>query len=876
MPTEESLPAPPIDVRRTALVFASVALAGLLAHVFRLEGKSIRNLLAFTGGVYLIHTVLAPRWKEPFFALASVAAVFLFVGQVGGSYVSAAWVVGLGLGLLALCHLPVPFVLRVLLVLAAGVVLAWMRGSGSLPLLDSVADSMRNRRWLPIPTGVWVMLGAMFMFRLIIYLYDLRNVRPTLASSLAYFFLFPNVVVFPLFPVVDYRQFRTKRKPSADPGVHAKGAQWVMRGVLHLLCYRFVYLFLTVPELEVQNLGDLARFLVSMYLLYLRVSGLFHLAVGILCLFDYDLPATNQHYYLASSFSDYWRRINVYWKDFMMKVFYYPAFFRLRKLGQRNAMVLATVVVFAVTWALHSYQWFWILGTFPLQWSDGIFWGALGLLAVANLVWNETRGSKAPRGNRPWTWAQSFSIAWKTIAVFITVSILWSIWTVQDLQQWRSLFVFTDDKWYRGIDKLALGGAAILVGGTVWGYLHRRGPWAALWSTKVTTPRMVLTMAGIAVLSVIGAERVAQKAGPRAADMIADLRYRVYNKRDQAQADRGYYEELMSVASFSSSVWQVMQERQDEQVFEEGRAPGRRLPPRSRELDFVPLRGGGMMSVPVKGFLAWELPPNQRLEVRGAAYETNEWGMRDRAYSKEKPEGVCRLAVLGASHVVGAGVPVEGTFPSLLEQWLNERAGPGRSYEVLNFAVDNYTMAQHLYLLEQKIIDFEPDLVLMVAHANDASRSVRHLTRWVVHRETSPYPELDRLLRDAGTAKGMAEPEVQKKLFRASNTLTNWSYRRFHRKCREIGAKSVWVYLQTLDIGSNRNRDLFQAARNCGFDAVVDLADVYEDHDKPSLQISESDSHPNADGHRIVGERLFDAVLAVDREQGWGLLPGRG
>ena len=31
-------------------------------------------------------------------------------------------------------------------------------------------------------------------------------------------------------------------------------------------------------------------------------------------------------YYLASSFTDYWRRINIYWKDFMVKLFFNPAF----------------------------------------------------------------------------------------------------------------------------------------------------------------------------------------------------------------------------------------------------------------------------------------------------------------------------------------------------------------------------------------------------------------------------------------------------------------------------------------------------------------------------------------------------------------------
>ena len=42
---------------------------------------------------------------------------------------------------------------------------------------------------------------------------------------------------------------------------------------------------------------------------------------------------------LASSFTDFWRRINIYWKDFMLKVFYYPAVFRLKKLGATNAII---------------------------------------------------------------------------------------------------------------------------------------------------------------------------------------------------------------------------------------------------------------------------------------------------------------------------------------------------------------------------------------------------------------------------------------------------------------------------------------------------------------------------------------------------------
>jgi len=67
--------------------------------------------------------------------------------------------------------------------------------------------------------------------------------------------------------------------------------------------------------------------MVSTFLLYLRISGQFHLVIGMLYLFGFRLPETHHRYLLASSFTDFWRRINIYWKDFMMKLVYYPSFF---------------------------------------------------------------------------------------------------------------------------------------------------------------------------------------------------------------------------------------------------------------------------------------------------------------------------------------------------------------------------------------------------------------------------------------------------------------------------------------------------------------------------------------------------------------------
>ena len=68
---------------------------------------------------------------------------------------------------------------------------------------------------------------------------------------------------------------------------------------------------------------------------------------------------------LSSSFTDFWRRINIYWKNFMQKIFFTPANFWLRpKIGARGALFGAAAFTFFITWAFHAYQWFWIRGDF--------------------------------------------------------------------------------------------------------------------------------------------------------------------------------------------------------------------------------------------------------------------------------------------------------------------------------------------------------------------------------------------------------------------------------------------------------------------------------------------------------------------------------
>ncbi len=367
-------------MRFTAIVL-QLGLLALLIKRYNLESPAFfqLTLLAFLG--FAVHYFLPMRFRLPFFAGLSLLAIVMVLGVV-----PSAWLIGIGLVLIGLCHAPLPFWVRAAILAAAGCILGAMRGG-----------------WLPsvMPLAVWPILGSMYMFRLIVYLYDLHHRRPakSLSQSLSYFFMLPNIC-FPLFPIVDFQAFQSKYFNEDRFAIYQKGAHWILRGVVHLLIYRLLYKNWGISLYDVANAGDLVHYCVWSFLLYLRVSGQFHIIVGMLHLFGFNLAETHHFYYLASSFTDFWRRINIYWKDFMMKVFFYPCYFRLRLRGPMESLVLSTLAVFFVTWILHSVQWFWLRGSFLFSGHDILFWSILAAMVVANSLWEMKFGASGWVANR--------------------------------------------------------------------------------------------------------------------------------------------------------------------------------------------------------------------------------------------------------------------------------------------------------------------------------------------------------------------------------------------------------------------------------------------------------------------------------------------
>ena len=792
----------------------------LVILAYEIEGAAFGTLATVAFGGFLFHHFLPQAYRLPFFVCLSLAGTVLVLGLA-----PAAWVFGIGLALIALCHLPATHSLRILLLITFGVCLAWTR--------SHVPAST-------IPAAVWPTLGAMFMFRLIVYVYDLHHKAAPFSiwRSLGYFFMLPNVC-FPLFPIIDYKTYCTTHFNTKPLEIYRTGLQWIFRGVLQLLAYRIVYHHILIHPLEVTDLFGVTRFAVATFFLYLRVSGQFHIIIGLLHLFGFNLPETHHLYYLSSSFTDFWRRINIYWKDFITKLFFYPLLFRIRKWGPVKALAIATFGAFFATWLLHSYQSFWLLGTVGLTWQDTVFWWALAALVLANALYEARRGRPRSLAPRPRTLVGEARRVLCTLGTFAVICLLWTVWNCESVNELSWLATTATSVTAKGLVVIVVGAfglsvAAVLLGSSV----AQRTDVPAPPSSRKNTWSSIGTVAGSCLL-LLGAELPSlMTLSVQQSGLLNALTHERLNERDAELQQRGYYETL--TRSGSNTVPGHIG-----QVGEQVQSPEIRLMRYRSDL------------------LYDELSPSLSLSFNNAIFTTNRWGMRDRDYTKAKPPGTYRIVVLGASHEMGASVNDTETLENVLEDRLNQERQDGKQYEILNFAVRGYGIVQKLLQLEVNAVEFQPDAVFFFTYSDEFARTIDHLAKGL--RNDLAVPEsyktfLNQLYEKAGIDRDTPGEVVRTRLRPYGPEIVQSVLRRLAGVCRERDIKAFVVYRpEVIDSPWNaqRKEQLMGFATEAHL-PVLDLsASFHEIADRQKLAVSAADTHCNALAHRLLAAELY-------------------
>jgi hypothetical protein len=805
-------------------ILLGLSLLGVVIRQFHLETQAVYdNIIPLVSYGFLIHYLLPARYRLPYFLLLSLAAL---VGILG--LTNSVWLLAIGLSLVGLAHIPVRHGIRVLLLLAAGVLLAVIRAG-----------------WIEASrlAVIWPVLASMFMFRLIVYMYDLRHgkAKPTLASTLAYFFVLPNVV-FPFFPIVDYGTFRRTYYDDEQHAIYQKGLQWMLRGTVHLLLYRYLNYYVMLSPQEVTNAAELVRYLVANFALYVRISGQFHLIIGLLHLFGFNLPETHHLYFLASSFTDIWRRINIYWKDFMLKVFYYPVYFRIRQWGPTTSLVVATTIVFVLTWFLHAYQWFWLRGSFLLTAQDILFWLILTVLIIANMLYEAKRGRERSLGQRGLSLGKTVALAMRAASVFTIMAVLWALWGGESIQDWLSLLsVVQSTPGDMAVLLLAFLALVAVMGVAMWA--SARGARAVGAKPEQAPVGRTFAATGVPLLFLLllGNPAVQGRLGGPVQAFLGDLTVNRLSDREAVLLQRGYYEDLVGVDRFNSQLWEIYTKRPSDW-------------PSIMETEVARPTGDNLMV---------ELTPSTTINFQGALLSTNRWGMRDREYERTPQPDTYRIALTGPSFVMGSGVSNDEVFESLLEDRLNRENGGNAyaRYEILNFAVPGYSAMQNLMVLEQKGFSFQPDALFFIAHQREEEDTVRYLADRISVGAELPYADLMELARQAGADAAATRVENERRLRPLGSEILAWTYGRVVDTARANGVLSVWIFVPTLEnpLREETVNHLARLARESGF-VVLDLSDAFDHQDVESLVVAYWDKHPNAAGHRLLAERLYQAL----------------
>ncbi len=302
---------------------------------------------------------------------------------------------------------------------------------------------------------------------------------------------------------------------------------------------------------------------------------------------------------------------------------------------------------------------------------------------------------------------------------------------------------------------------------------------------------------------------------------------------------------------------------------------------------------------PNRGLGTSMLLPSARALQHGEWIETNRLGLRDREYTVEKPPGTVRVAFFGDSFTYGYGVPLAQVFTERLEARLGETFGAGR-VEVWNFGSPGMNSFEELLYYASYGRQFEPDLVVQVWVPFDRERNGYSYADFERFAATGAVPAARPAARGervGGESRSRFYREYARRLYVSRFFLRRLkgvagrfgfnlnrseelalvatdsegyrlmlaSMTEFSSLAREDGAEFLLVLFLGLQLlRSDYYQDLlyskleaFGAAEGI---PVFNLFPAFRGRRASDLHLSLVDAHPDAEGHAIAADALYDAI----------------
>jgi lysophospholipase L1-like esterase len=256
----------------------------------------------------------------------------------------------------------------------------------------------------------------------------------------------------------------------------------------------------------------------------------------------------------------------------------------------------------------------------------------------------------------------------------------------------------------------------------------------------------------------------------------------------------------------------------------------------------------------------------------GVKVDINSKGMRDFEYAYEKPPGTFRILVLGDSVTFGWGVPMEDTYPKMLEKELNARGG-GVHYQVLNAGTGNYGTREEAVFLREEGLKYSPDMIILAFFVNDAEM-IAPVRQYGIKRHSYLYAFLWSKW-NAVTTK-LDPGKMFLNYYRGMYADGSGARADFEKYAGEIKrtAREKKIPLLVAMVPDVRQIKDYPFTGIYGYVGglfkgepdvkVLDLTPYFDANVDPSVYwVSREDAHPNALAHGIIADALYPEILKI-------------